>query len=56
MKKMIAVVALGALVASVAMAMSSGGEEQIDPSVVDAKIDGRLHDLLVAARMAHHHR
>lgn len=51
MKKMIAVMAFGALVlGSVAMAMSVSADEPIDQAQVDAKIDARLHDLLLAAR------
>ncbi len=54
MKKMIAVMALGALaLASVAAARSARVDDGIDQSVVDAKIDARLHDLLIAARMNH---
>ena len=57
MKKMIAMMAFGALVlASVATAMSARNDEGIDQSTVDAKIDARLHDLLVTARMANHGR
>ena len=51
MKKMIAVMAFAALaVGSVAMARSSDG---VDQAQVDAKIDARLHDLLIAARLRH---
>lgn len=51
MKKMIAVMAFGALaLASVATAMSARAAEGVDQAVVDAKIDARLHDLLVTAR------
>ena len=55
MKKMIAVMAFGALVlASVATAMSSRvGADGIDQAQVNAKIDSRLHDLLIAARVSH---
>ena len=57
MKKMIAVMAFGALVlASVATAMSARSNDGIDQAAVDAKIDARLHDLLVTARMANHGR
>ena len=55
MKKMIAVMAFGALaLASVATAMSVRAADGVDQAAVDAKIDARLHDLLVTARMANH--
>ena len=54
MKKMIAMMALGALaLASVAAARSARPNDGIDQAMVDAKIDARLHDLLVTARIAH---
>ena len=49
MKKLIAMVAVGGVVLSgVAMGM---GSQQIDDAQVQAKIDARLHDLLVKARL-----
>lgn len=57
MKKMISVMAVGALVlGSMAMAMTRSAGETIDQSQVDAKIDARLRDLLVAARNGHANR
>ena len=52
MKKLIAMLAVGAAVLSgVAMGMSSEQATQNDDAVVQAKIDARLHDLLVKARI-----
>ena len=57
MKKMIAVMAFGALVlGSVATAMSAKLDDAVDQAQVDAKIDARLHDLLLAARMTQYGR
>lgn len=59
MKKMIAVMAFGALVlGSVAMGMGMAAERDVgvDQAQVDAKIDARLHELLLAARMAQYGR
>ena len=56
MKKMIAVMAFGALaVGSIAMARPAvkSSEEGVDQAQVDAKIDARLHDLLIVARLRH---
>ena len=50
MKKLIAMLAVGGVVLSgVAMGMSS--QSQVDDAQVQAKIDARLHDLLVKARI-----
>lgn len=49
MKKLIAVLAVGAVVLSgVAMGMS---QQEVDEAKVQEKIDARLHDLLVQARL-----
>lgn len=49
MKKLIAMLAVGGVVLSgVAMGMSSRGTD----AQVEAKIDARLHDLLVQARIS----
>jgi hypothetical protein len=54
MKKMIATMFLGALaMTSVAAAMSARSSEPVDQAIVNAKIDARLHDLLVTARLNH---
>jgi low affinity Fe/Cu permease len=51
MKKMIAAVALAALsLTSVAFAMSTA--QQVDDAAVNAKIDERLHTMLVKMRTA----
>ncbi|MBS1152316.1 MAG: hypothetical protein H6Q89_4014 [Myxococcaceae bacterium] len=51
MKKLIAMLAVGgAVLSGVAMGMSSHAQ-QIDDAQVQAKIDARLHDLLVKARL-----
>lgn len=48
MKKLIAILAMGGVLSGVAMAMT--GPAAIDREV-EAKIDARLHDLLVKARL-----
>jgi hypothetical protein len=51
MKKMIAMLAVGGVVLSgVAMGMSEQSRK-VDEAQVQAKIDARLHDLLVKARI-----
>ena len=57
MKKMIATMALAALaLTSIATAMAAHRADGVDQAMVDAKIDARLHDLLVTARMSNHFR
>ncbi|GEM_PF-2841446 len=49
MKKLIAILAVGAVVSTVALGMSL---PQFEDSQVQQKIDARLHQLLVKARIA----
>ncbi len=51
MKKMIAMLAVGGVVLS-GMAMGMSAQSQVDDAQVVAKIDARLHDLLVKARIS----
>ncbi len=50
MKKLIAMFAVGAVVLS-GVAMATSAAQVTDEAYVQAKIDARLHDLLVKARI-----